>query len=165
MKVDCRASWGQMGGIMNKPDTCKPCPLYGDGKGFVPGRIPAGASTLIFGQNPGEDEEKQGRPLVGATGKLLDDQFLPYTGLDTDDVGRDNVIRCRWQEPGKKVKTNKMPPADILWKARECCKQYDPDVEAFDLVILMGQVALSAFYPGLKQHEWAGHLLPEKEQP
>jgi uracil-DNA glycosylase len=38
---------------------------------FVPGEGPKNARVMIIGQNPAREEEKQGRPFVGAAGKFL----------------------------------------------------------------------------------------------
>jgi len=149
--------------MLPKPDGCLGCPLYGDGLGWVPGLYPEGAEVAVIGQSPGAEEEAAGVPLVGKTGKYLDEVFLPLAGLDPKDIARDNVIRCRWQIPGKKEKTNELPKDHRLVDGLRHCSQYDPDYGALGirLIVSMGVVSLGKLAPGLKQHEWRGHLLPE----
>ena len=146
--------------IRNKPDTCKLCPLYGDGKGFVPGVYPPQARVKLVGQNPGADEEAAGVPFVGKTGEALQRTYLSILGLDMADVARDNVLRCRWLPPGKRVKVNDLPPGKDLVTAIHCCAQYDRDDPTLKLVIVMGEPAFARYYPELKASEWTGHLLP-----
>jgi DNA polymerase len=132
--------------------------------GFVPPDIPKDAELLVVGQNPGKQEEAIGRPFVGATGSVLTNTYVPLTGVDTELVGKDNVIRCRWQPPGSKVKTNELPQGKMVEEAIEHCKIYDTVPSTVRLVICMGVLALHRFAVGLKQHEWRGHLLPMMEE-
>ena len=149
--------------MIDKPAGCRTCVLWGDGLGFVQGAFPEGAELMIVGQAPGADEEEAGEAFVGATGKRLANEFLPLAGVDYKEVARDNAIRCRWREPGAKKNTNKLPGEAILNKAIACCRQYDVVPASVRLVIAMGTVALRKMGPGLRQHEWRGHLLPEVE--
>lgn len=50
--------------------------------------------VLIVGEAPGEFEAKEGKPFVGAAGKLLD-HLLRLAGLNRDDFAVHNVISCR----------------------------------------------------------------------
>lgn len=151
--------------MLVKPDACKPCPLYGDGLGYVSPAIPEDAEVIVVGQNPGELEEKHGTPLVGATGKMLDQTFLPLAGLDPEKIGRDNVIRCRWHKPGDKRKGNFLPTGAMLQTALRHCSSYDVVPPTVTLLVCMGAVALQKYGPNLKQYEWRGHLLPEHISP
>jgi len=47
---------------------------------FVPGEGPANAEIAIVGQAPGDTEDKQGRPFVGRSGRLLD-HLLNIAGI------------------------------------------------------------------------------------
>jgi DNA polymerase len=53
------------------------------------------SSKVIFvGEAPGEQEDAQGRPFVGAAGKLLN-ELLASVGLRREDVYITNVVKCR----------------------------------------------------------------------
>lgn len=70
-------------------------------------------SDLMFiGEAPGFHEDKQGRPFVGAAGKLLD-TMLASINLDRTDCVICNVIKCRPPE-------NRDPQADEI----EACTPY-----------------------------------------
>src|SRR3990167_1563332 len=88
---------------MNKPASCAGCPLYGTGHGFVPDELRDGATVLIVGQNPGEQEEAEGKPFVGRTGQSME-KYLRDAGLTRDEVSVANALRCRWRG------SNDLPP-------------------------------------------------------
>lgn len=52
------------------------------------------AEILLIGEGPGQSEDEQGVPFVGAAGKLLDD-MLELIGLDRTKVYIANVVKCR----------------------------------------------------------------------
>src|SRR2546426_4926385 len=81
--------------MLPKPDGCKGCPLYGDGQGFVPDEIVPEASVFILGQNPGSDEEREGKPFVGQTGQTMERVYFPLAGLERGQVSIGNVLRLR----------------------------------------------------------------------
>jgi DNA polymerase len=60
----------------------------------VPGTGPADAKVMIVGEAPGFNEDMQGKPFVGAAGKLLD-TLLAQIGLDRGTVYITNVLKCR----------------------------------------------------------------------
>ncbi len=51
---------------------CKGCDLYCHAIQVVPGRGPATASLMLVGEQPGDQEDKQGEPFVGPAGAELD---------------------------------------------------------------------------------------------
>ena len=127
--------------MLAKPEMCRPCPLWGDGQGFVPDRLVEGAPVLVLAQGPGEDEERgmhvtgyvghdplyapcEPQPLIGRTGWWWERHLLPRTGLTREQVSLANVLRCRWgrqDAKGRWKKVNELPPAAILEKASEHC--------------------------------------------
>lgn len=48
----------------------------------------------MIGEAPGQEEDLNGEPFVGASGKLLD-KMLKTAGLKRDDIFITNVVRCR----------------------------------------------------------------------
>ena len=52
------------------------------------------ASLMFIGEAPGESEARQGRPFVGASGKVLD-ELLSHIGLRRQDVYITNVVKDR----------------------------------------------------------------------
>ncbi len=73
---------------------CHQCPLADGRTNVVFGEGDPEARVLIVGEAPGKNEDLQGRPFVGAAGKLLDD-LLAVAGLARKDVFIANVLKCR----------------------------------------------------------------------
>ncbi|HXI89798.1 MAG TPA: uracil-DNA glycosylase family protein, partial [Blastocatellia bacterium] len=60
---------------------CKACDLWENATQTVFGEGKSRAKVLFIGEQPGNDEDLQGRPFVGPAGRLLD-QALEETGID-----------------------------------------------------------------------------------
>ena len=60
----------------------------------VPGEGSEEAKVIFVGEGPGGQEDAQGRPFVGAAGKLLD-ELLASIRLKRDEVYITNLVKCR----------------------------------------------------------------------
>lgn len=93
---------------------------------------------MFIGEAPGYNEDRQGRPFVGAAGSFLD-ELLASIGLTRDDVYIANVVKCR--PPG-----NRDPlPGEIT-----ACKPWlDRQIEVIDpkVIVTLGRFSLSRFLP------------------
>ncbi|WP_158043906.1 uracil-DNA glycosylase [Skermanella pratensis] len=65
-----------------------------------PGKDPAGGRIAIIGEAPGAEEARTGKPFVGASGRLLDEN-LKSVGLERATCLIGNTFR--YQPPGNKV--------------------------------------------------------------
>ena len=74
--------------------TCTKCELHKGRKNAVPGEGPADAKIMFVGEGPGLNEDEQGRPFVGAAGKLLT-ELIESIGLSRSDVFITNIVKCR----------------------------------------------------------------------
>ncbi len=74
---------------------CERCPLARGRTTVVFGEGHPDADLMIVGEGPGRDEDLQGRPFVGRSGKLLDRLLLEEIGLARDAVYIANVVKCR----------------------------------------------------------------------
>lgn len=74
---------------------CQQCPLALLGRStivFGSGNV---MSKIIFiGEGPGNDEDLQGLPFVGKSGKLLT-KMLSIAGIDRNNVFITNIVKCR----------------------------------------------------------------------
>lgn len=145
--------------MLAKPNGCKPCPLYQDGRGFVPDETREDAKVFILGQNPGADEEAEGRPFVGPTGEALERDYLPRSGLTRQDVSLGNVLRCRLIQNGRR--TNDLPTGNVLRLAVAQCRQYLVIPTATKLVVACGALAWSAVEGPKSISKWRGFLKPK----
>ncbi len=73
---------------------CTKCRLSETRKKAVPGEGSKNSKVMFIGEAPGEQEDIQGRPFIGAAGKLLS-ELLASIGLQREDVYITNVAKCR----------------------------------------------------------------------
>lgn len=79
---------------MRNPN-CTRCPLSKTATSIcISGEGPPDARLMVIGESPGEQEDRDGRPFVGAAGQLLD-ELLEEAGLHRSDVWITNTVRCR----------------------------------------------------------------------
>ncbi len=57
------------------------------------GDVRSGVKVMIVGQNPGVEEDKEGRPFIGASGRFLDG-VLRELGYEREDFYITNVVKC-----------------------------------------------------------------------
>jgi len=113
---------------------CLSCPLRG--KRRVDGEGSLDAEVVIVGEAPGEEEERQGLPFVGYSGKILR-AVLSVLGIDMSKVYITNVVKCR-------------PPNNQLSKEMvKCCKvkleQELMKLRKRKLIIALGSTAKEFF--------------------
>ena len=81
---------------------CKACPLWKTGTQTVFGEGSPNADVMFVGEQPGEKEDKAGRPFVGPAGKLLD-KAMEEAGIDRSLAYVTNVVKhFKWQARGKR---------------------------------------------------------------
>lgn len=73
---------------------CEKCKLYKTRLHAVPGEGNPKAELILIGEAPGANEDKEGRPFVGAAGKFLT-ELLNSIGLDRKAVFITNLVKCR----------------------------------------------------------------------
>ena len=74
---------------------CTRCPLSGSRTQVVFGVGDPDADLMFVGEAPGRDEDLQGEPFVGRSGKLLDRLVLEELGVDRTHFYIANVVKCR----------------------------------------------------------------------
>ncbi len=75
--------------------TCSACPLHASRINTVPGEgNPNRPDILFIGEDPGADEDAQGRPFVGEAGQLLDKMILAM-GYRREELFIANMVKCR----------------------------------------------------------------------
>jgi len=81
---------------------CTACPLHETGTQTVFGEGSTKARVVFVGEQPGDQEDLQGKPFVGPAGKLLD-KALEDAGIDRSQVYVTNVVKhFKWQARGKR---------------------------------------------------------------
>src|ERR1044072_4660684 len=81
---------------------CTACELYKTGTQTVFGEGARSAEAMFVGEQPGDQEDKAGKPFVGPAGRLLD-EALEDTGIDRTQVYVTNVVKhFKWVARGKR---------------------------------------------------------------
>ena len=82
------------------------------------------ARVMFVGEGPGYEEDKQGLPFVGRSGKLLD-QMLKAIGLDRTQVYIANIVP--WRPPGNRTPTPQEAAICLPFVLRQIAL-CDPDI-------------------------------------
>lgn len=80
--------------VYNDCYLCDRCPLATTRTNIVFGSGSANAKIMIIGEAPGKNEDLQGKPFVGAAGRVLND-LLEIAGVGRDGGYIANVLKCR----------------------------------------------------------------------
>jgi uracil-DNA glycosylase len=79
----------------------------------VLGEGPVGAAIAFVGEQPGDDEEREGRPFVGPAGQLLD-RALAEAGIDRAHAYLTNAVKhFKYESRGKKRLHKRPNPGEI----------------------------------------------------
>jgi uracil-DNA glycosylase len=81
---------------------CRACPLWETATQTVFGEGAAKARALLVGEQPGDQEDQEGRPFVGPAGRLLD-EALQLAGIDRGSIYVTNAVKhFKWEARGKR---------------------------------------------------------------
>lgn len=118
---------------------CKGCDLWKRATQAVFGEGRPGAEVMLVGEQPGDQEDLQGRPFVGPAGKLLD-RALEAAGIDRDDVYVTNAVKHFKWEPRGKRRIHKKPSG---MQIAACRPWFDEEVRVIKpkVVVCMGATA------------------------
>jgi DNA polymerase len=116
--------------------------VFGDGN--------ADADVVFVGEAPGKNEDKEGRPFVGAGGKFLA-EMLESIKMKREDIYITNIVKYRPPnnrdpEPQEKADCNE-------WLINEL-KIISPK-----LIVFLGRHSMGRFFPGEKISDIHGKLL------
>lgn len=127
--------------IAQEVSVCTKCKLHHSRKMAVAGEGPANASIMFIGEGPGFHENEQGRPFVGAAGKLLE-ELLANIGLQRNQVFITNIVKCR--PPG-----NRDPEPEEI----QACNDYlERQIQAINprVIVTLGRYSMGRFMPNAK---------------
>jgi uracil-DNA glycosylase family 4 len=120
---------------------CTRCRLHEGRTQAVPGEGHPSTEVLLVGEAPGLNEDRQGRPFVGAAGGSLT-ELLGTVGWARDEVFITNVVKCRPPQ-------NRDPEPDEI---AACAPFLRRQVEILDpaLIITLGRHSMGRFMPGAR---------------
>ncbi len=139
-------------------------PRDGFGERLEPGEGPLGGALMLVGEQPGDQEDREGRPFVGPAGRLLD-TCLEEAGIDRKAVFVTNAVKRFKFAPRGKRRLHQTPTAgDIAhyrWWLAEEVRIVDPKA-----IVALGGTAMQAFTGnrtlGARRGvalDWEGHRL------
>lgn len=152
--------------LREKIQRCRGCDLYRYATQAVFGEGPRAARLVLVGEQPGDEEDRQGHPFVGPAGKLLD-EALAEAGILRSDVYVTNAVKhFKFEERGRR-RIHKKPRASEV-------KACNPWLEAEmlllkpEVIVCLGATAAQLLL-GSKfrltqergrwmEHAWAPHV-------
>ena len=119
--------------------SCQACPLWKDATQTVFGEGPPEAEIMFVGEQPGDREDREGRPFVGPAGLLLD-RALAEAGVDRRRVYVTNAVKHFKFEPRGKRRLHKRPNASEI---KICRRWLFEEIQAIGprLIVALGATA------------------------
>ena len=122
--------------------SCRACDLYKSATQTVFGEGAEHARVMFVGEQPGDREDREGKPFVGPAGRVLDDA-LEATGIDRIQVYITNAVKhFKWKPQGKRRLHQKPNAAEI-----DACRPWlDAEIAAVkpEILVLLGATAAQA---------------------
>lgn len=125
--------------IASEVISCPLCKLSRSRINAVPGQGQLSSKIILIGEAPGKNEDEQGKPFVGAAGRVLN-QALEKADIKRDEVFITNVVKCR--PPGNRVPEN---------DERSICRQYlyrEISLIEPKIICILGSTAYSSILGG-----------------
>ena len=123
---------------------CRGCDLYLKATQTVFGEGPEDARVMLVGEQPGDREDREGRPFVGPAGRVLD-EALEQAGIDRDDVYVTNVVKhFRFEQTSRgKRRIHKKPRS---WEIQACRPWLDAELAVVqpEVLVCLGASAAQA---------------------
>lgn len=133
---------------------CSNCDLSKNCKNPVPGYGNYFAKIVFVGEAPGKEEDLQGLPFVGASGKFLD-KFLESINLDREDIYITNLVKCR-------PPSNRDPNQNEIDQCFKFLKR-QIDLICPKIIVTLGRFSMNAFLPEIKISQAHGQVFKIKD--
>jgi DNA polymerase len=138
-----------LAGLKREVHGCRRCDLWQGASQAVFGEGPADAAVVMVGEQPGDREDRDGRPFVGPAGRVLD-EAMREAGIDRSAVYLTNIVKhFRFELRGKR-RIHKTPAG---WQVTACEPWFWAELDALwpQVVVLLGAVAAKAVMgPGFR---------------
>jgi uracil-DNA glycosylase len=142
---------------------CKACDLWRDATQTVFGEGAEDSEVVLIGEQPGNQEDLQGKPFVGPAGKVLD-EALERAGIERGAVYITNAVKhFKWTRKGK-LRIHQKPRSDEV----EACRPWmDAEIALTNpkVIVCMGATAAQALLGKkfrLTQHHGEFVTAPQK---
>jgi DNA polymerase len=123
--------------------TCRACPLWRGTTQTVFGEGPVGAPLMLVGEQPGDQEDRIGRPFVGPAGLLLR-RVLAEVGIDPDRQYVTNAVKhFKYLQRGKR-RIHQKPNAGEIDVCRQRWLFREIELVRPRLIVALGATAARA---------------------
>jgi uracil-DNA glycosylase family protein len=118
---------------------CRGCPLWAPATQTVFGEGRRSAQYLLIGEQPGDQEDRRGRPFVGPAGRILW-ECLDDAGIERTDVYTTNAVKHFKHEMRGKRRIHKKPDTS---EVEACHPWIDAEIRAVrpSVVVVLGATA------------------------
>jgi uracil-DNA glycosylase len=147
-----------LGALREAARSCRACPLYANATATVFGEGPADADLVLVGEQPGDVEDRRGRPFVGPAGELLD-RALAAAGIDRTRVYVTNAVKHFAWEPRGKRRIHRTPTFSEI---RACRPWLESELAALAprvIVCLGGTAAQTLLGPQARVNALRGRVI------
>jgi DNA polymerase len=138
-----------LGVLRGAAPACRGCDLYKTATQVVFGEGPRAAKVLFVGEQPGDQEDREGRPFVGPAGALLD-KAMADAGIPRGDVYVTNAVKHFKWEPRGKRRIHKKPRVSEMKACRPWLEAELRAVKPSVVVCLGATAAQSVLGPQFK---------------
>ena len=121
---------------------CRACPLWEGGTQTVFGEGLKRARVIMVGEQPGDREDREGKPFVGPAGRVLD-KALETAGIERGDVYVTNVVKhFKWKPKGKR-RIHQTPRAEEI---KACAPWLESEIRVVgpEVIVCLGATAAKA---------------------
>jgi uracil-DNA glycosylase family protein len=125
--------------LRNASKDCRACDLWRNATQTVFGEGSSLAKMMMIGEQPGNQEDLEGKPFVGPAGKLLDEALIA-AGIDRQKVYVTNAVKHFKWEPRGKRRIHKKPGAAEI----EACRPWlQAEIAALkpEIIVCLGATA------------------------
>ena len=122
--------------------SCRACPLWENATQTVFGEGLKRSRVMLIGEQPGDREDREGKPFVGPAGGVLD-KALAEAGIERGDAYVTNVVKhFKWEARGKR-RIHQTPRAEEI---KACAPWIEAEIEVVDpeVLVCLGATAVRA---------------------
>src|SRR3954452_17060102 len=148
-----------LSGLREAAAGCRACELWEPATQTVFGEGPETARIVFVGEQPGDQEDRAGAPVVGPAGRLLD-KALAEAGIDRRDAYITNAVKHFRFQPTPKRRIHQSPGAEHLMACRPWLEAEFAVLQP-EVVVCLGAVAAKALIsPSFRITKDRGQLIP-----